>query len=237
MTTTLDREVLDLIADDPELLAIADAVASTQKQARRRTLPIGAAAAVVAAAIAVALFAPWQGSGAPVVARALAAIGNGPVVHLIVREAPAVQPGVRPGTSERQWELWYDRRHHLLHVVERDGARVLSDVIETPRGTITATRVIPPRGLPRLAPVLADFATRYRDDLAAGRVDVLGRADVAGTSVLWLRSGSLHVAVDAQSYEPVYLRHGTAGPLEQIVAAETLPLGSGDFRAPRRARH
>jgi hypothetical protein len=32
----LDREVLDLLRGDPELLAIADAIASTQAQGRRR---------------------------------------------------------------------------------------------------------------------------------------------------------------------------------------------------------
>ncbi|MDX6568208.1 MAG: hypothetical protein QOH15_786, partial [Gaiellales bacterium] len=43
--TRLDEEVLALLADDPELLAIADAIAETQTP-RRRVRPFGLAAAV-----------------------------------------------------------------------------------------------------------------------------------------------------------------------------------------------
>ena len=55
--TLRDPEVLDLLADDPRLLALADAVAATQQAPRRPLLhragPRVAAVAVVAAAVVV----------------------------------------------------------------------------------------------------------------------------------------------------------------------------------------
>jgi hypothetical protein len=46
--TIRDREVLEELRDDPELLAIADAVVETQRL--RRRMPVGALTAVAAAA-------------------------------------------------------------------------------------------------------------------------------------------------------------------------------------------
>ena len=46
------------------------------------------------------------------------------------------------------------------------------------------------------------------------------------------------VAVDRKTYKPVLLRTlargKRVGPDEQIILAETLPLGAGNFKAPRR---
>ncbi len=63
------REIATLLADDPELLAIADAIAATQpsgrRRARRRRLALALAAAL-AVGFAVALFAFtrwWWGFG------------------------------------------------------------------------------------------------------------------------------------------------------------------------------
>jgi hypothetical protein len=76
--TRLDDEVLELLADDPELLAIADAFAETQPRRRRRVRPVGlaAAAALVAAALA---FAFWPGGDSSSIGgnTAYAAIGGG----------------------------------------------------------------------------------------------------------------------------------------------------------------
>jgi hypothetical protein len=77
--TRLDDEVLELLADEPELLAIADAFAETQAHRRRRVRPAGlAAAAALVAAVAIA-FAFWPGGGSSGIAgnTAYAAIGGG----------------------------------------------------------------------------------------------------------------------------------------------------------------
>jgi hypothetical protein len=240
--TTLDAEVLELLRDEPELLAIADAVGSTQRRRRellRTTWPVATLVAVAAVAL-IALLAPWQGHGSPVVARALAALGDGPVVHLIVREAAPLQAGpVRPPINERQWELWYDRKHKLLHAVVRRNGRVVGEVLETPDVTITSGGVVRRHAKPKLDPALRDFATRYQADLVSHRLQVTSRAKLDGRPVIWLRSRRLSVAVDTATYKPVVARRlvheRVVGPVEQIAAAETLPLGKGNFVAPRRA--
>jgi hypothetical protein len=58
--TRLDEEVLELLADEPELLAIADAFAETQARPRR-IRPVGAVAAAVLVAAVVLALAFWPG--------------------------------------------------------------------------------------------------------------------------------------------------------------------------------
>ena len=56
-----DREVLEELRDDPELLALADAVVETQRL--RRKTPIGAltvVAAVAAVLLTLILASPWD---------------------------------------------------------------------------------------------------------------------------------------------------------------------------------
>jgi hypothetical protein len=74
--TVRDVETLEVLRDQPELLAIADAVASTQRRRRRLPRRLLLAAAAALAAAAVALLAPRQGenSGGLVSERALAAL-------------------------------------------------------------------------------------------------------------------------------------------------------------------
>jgi hypothetical protein len=90
MTSAIDHEVLELLADDPELLAVADAVAVAGKApvaVRRRSLRSGVIATVAASALLVlALVAPWNHGHASIVDRARAAIGTAPVLHAVTRE-------------------------------------------------------------------------------------------------------------------------------------------------------
>src|SRR5207248_1342318 len=77
-----DPDLLELLADKPELLAIADAVAATQQPPRRtllhrRSVRVGVVAAAALVAVVVALVLPRGNSG--IVDRALAAIGTGSV--------------------------------------------------------------------------------------------------------------------------------------------------------------
>ena len=87
MTTTqdvwTDPELRELLHEQPELLAIADALAQADVEAATRRLPrrvlrnsrILAVAAALAAVVAVALLAPWSRSGGRLSDLALAAIG------------------------------------------------------------------------------------------------------------------------------------------------------------------
>jgi hypothetical protein len=142
--TTRDLELLDLLRDEPELLAIADAVATTQRRRRMRR-PLFAIPVLAAALITVVLFAPWQGSGPGLTARALAAVGDEPVLHAVVREQRPVDwylvdlsTGARsapPLTVET--ELWYDRSRGLEHKLTRTNGRLTEDELQTPDGVTT----------------------------------------------------------------------------------------------------
>jgi hypothetical protein len=246
MSTLLDHETVDLLADEPELLAIADALTAT-KPRRRSRLPF-VAAGVIAAGLALTFLAPWSG-GTPALARALSALGSRPVVHVIART-----PTPR---GEVQTETWYDTVHRLLHTKVRRNGKVVDDFVLRYFTPVRSSRISgfvitargrrpfvgPPgtvaAGLP--APELIDFATRYRDDLKSGRARIVDRGRVAGRAVVWIEFRrpiwTIRIAVDASTYRPVLLRTVVAGkrrgPDTQIVVAETLPQGAGNFRAPR----
>jgi hypothetical protein len=147
MTEMLDHEVLDLLAEDPELLALADAVAAARRESETaRRFPgrkLLAAAAVLAAALALALVAPWNASHPSLVDRAIAAIGDGPVLHAVTRETT---PGgglstIDLATGNRtspevvlEQEIWYDPGRGLAHTISRQNGRLTDDVLQTPEG-------------------------------------------------------------------------------------------------------
>jgi hypothetical protein len=140
----LDLETLDALERRPDLIAIADAVAATQRRRRRRVpaaRPAAAAAAVVAAA-AVALVVPWPGRGAPFAARALAALGDGQVIHVVsVSDADGqsvvdLASGVaRP--VEIRTEIWFDSSRALERTVSSFDGRVTQEELQTPQGSWT----------------------------------------------------------------------------------------------------
>ena len=139
----LDAEVIELLRDSPELLAIADAISATQTApaTRRRATRLAAVAAVLGVAVALALVSPWSGR-ASLVDRALAAIGSGEVIHVVQRADVPEQTLVdlrtgaeSPVVSTR--ELWFDGERGLLRSLQRIGDTVTSEVLETPQGAWT----------------------------------------------------------------------------------------------------
>ena len=199
-----DREVLDLLRDEPELLAIADAVADTQRSHRPfRPLRAIAAVSLTAAAIfALVLAAPWdRGSGSgTVLERALAAIEvRGPVVHLTTREEALHGRRAFPALVT---ESYYDRQRHLVHVVTRSEGAVVADY------TTSADEIHD-----ELAtfPGLLDQADFYRKALESGRARVVGKGEWKDRSVYWVeldRGGAfiLRIGIDRTSYRPVVFR-------------------------------
>lgn len=142
-----DAELVEQFAAEPDLLAIADAISATQpapRGRRRLLLPrlllTGAAAAAGAATLL--LLAPWQQNGHPFVDRALAAVGNAPVLHTVVR----VQSGlslidVETGREVPQLitiETWYDGERELEHTVFRTDGRLTGEDLLTPEGGVTS---------------------------------------------------------------------------------------------------
>jgi hypothetical protein len=130
-----DQEVLELFAREPELLAIADAVAATRPSQRRRLSrrPL-ALVAVAVAVLALAIVSPWQQRHASVVDRALAAIGDAPVLHAVTRQV-SLASGKRVAEQRvDQTEIWYDQSRGLEHTLTRTNGVVSQDVLQTPDG-------------------------------------------------------------------------------------------------------
>ena len=139
----LDAEVIELLRDSPELLAIADAISATQTApaTRRRATRLAAVAAVIGLAVALALVSPWSGRGS-LVDRALAAIGSGAVIHVVEtrdlsdRTLVDLRTGAEAPVAQTR-ELWFDGERGLLRSVQRVGGTVTGEVLETPTGSWT----------------------------------------------------------------------------------------------------
>jgi hypothetical protein len=135
-----DPELVELLAREPQLLAIADAIASvapTRRKNRRPSRALGAALAV-AAAVVVALVAPWGDSHGGVLAQALAAVSAKPVLHVVLESRLPdtttlnLSNGHASPTTLRI-ETWFDAQRALRRtVVVRGGTR--SDELATPQG-------------------------------------------------------------------------------------------------------
>jgi hypothetical protein len=152
--TVRDREVLLELRDEPELLAIADALADvlepeTSTRRRRRWIPVSAAAAtvVVAAAAALALVLAGEGVKGGFVDQALAAVGDAPVLHVVLRQEYAPDEAlVEIATGERtqqtkviETETWFDEERGLRHNLYRANGELTLDELATPEGTTTGT--------------------------------------------------------------------------------------------------
>jgi hypothetical protein len=204
--TVRDREVLEALRDEPELLAIADAVAETHLRRRRRTgFPVLAAASAAAAALVLLLVDPWSGGGGPSLAdRALAAIGDGPIVHAVLRfKVPGHRIELATGRAApivRTAETWADDRKGLLLSVVRQDGQVLG------RHT---SRIQPDVFYP------LSLAALYRDGLEQGKVQKIRDGVVRGKPVIWVaysrRGLTVESALDAETYVPLVMRYVRGG--------------------------
>ena len=143
----LDPEVVELLRDSPDLLAVADAIAVTQQvPAARRVwrgpLRVAAVAAIVALAALVSLVSPWPGGGGGFVERALAALGAGAVIHVVsAGEVPGqTLVDLRTGVEspvQTETEIWFDGERGLERVVTRVNGAVTMEELQTPAGAWT----------------------------------------------------------------------------------------------------
>jgi hypothetical protein len=200
--TIRDREVLEELRDDPELLALADAVVETQRL-RRRT-PIGAltAVAVAAAALfALVLASPWDRGGgerASVLDRALAAIETqGRVVHMTIRFEESGGRRFSPVITES----FYDGQTGLVRVISRSDGETLADY---------TTKASEDEFV--MFPGLLEGADYYREALSSGRAKVIGSGVWRGRPVHWVRlegrggPGILEIGIARESAQPVVFR-------------------------------
>jgi hypothetical protein len=209
---------------------------------RRFGLPAGLMAALLAAVL-VALFWPFgTGRSGGVLERALAAAGDGPVVHLVVREGwgGGILVDTVSGARERislEREVWYDPARGL-HETSRLGGQKIVDLLTGAVPSVTVRE-------------LKWLARDYRSALESGDTKLLGPDTLEGIPVYWIRiavsrcapfrggcrlDDGEDIAISQDDYRPVGMRvpfhAGTPGPASRILDYETLPAGNGDFAAP-----
>ena len=198
-----DREVLDLLRDEPELLAIADAVADTQPTARpfRPFRALGAVALAVVAIFVLFLAAPWDrggGGSGSVLDRAFAAVGGqGPVVHMTLRMDVTRAGHQFPSVVN---ESFYDKQAGLVRVISRSEGKVVGDYT-----TVAVEDEF------SFFPGLLEGAAFYKQALANGDARIVVKGVWAGTPVYWLeleKGGGLilRIGISRDSYRPVVFR-------------------------------
>jgi hypothetical protein len=228
-----DQEVLDLFADEPELVAVVDAVAATQRRrARRAPLAVGAVVTAVAvAAVVIVVVAPWHGSPG-IVEQALAAVGSEPVVHAIVSSDLPQDERVNLATGSSRSvrvniESWVDSERDAVHaLIRHDGLTVVDEE------SSVAARIIP-----GLTDNTRLFVTGYRGALERGAATVTRRGRFDGQEAIWLAikadGQQQEVIIDADSYRPLAFREiGTVeSTLWRVDSFDSSPRRAGDFEA------
>jgi hypothetical protein len=205
----------------------------------RRPMRIAVALAAVAAFAMVVLAWPFQAQEG-VLERALASIGDGPVLHVVLRgewggTLVDLESGARTPVHGGN-EVWYDTERGLVHRVSRLGDAVQHEQVHRPKE--------PP-------PELEALGREYRQALEAGTARVAGEDEIDGEPVVWvtIRSELLpdvadgkdhewaqQVAVSRRTYEPVALREtrdGEPGPgtTQRVLELELLPADAHRFEA------
>lgn len=220
MNALVDREILDLFSDRPDLLAVADAVASTgaaarQPSARRRLVRVAIvpAVAAVAAAALLVVAAPWRSSSGVdsrlFFQRALAVIGSAPVLHVVFEYSSSNETVVDLASGAEhpivhRNEFWYDTERGLGHGRMSVAGGAAVDSVGHVGG---ATSALDP---------FTGFATRYRDALEHGRAHIVGRTVVDGRPAVTIdfswpgADWTETVNVDAETYVPLTIE--TASP-------------------------
>jgi hypothetical protein len=234
--TIRDPEVLEALSEQPELLAIADAVAETQRLPRRSHRRAFARVAVVAAVGAAVLITlllwPSSGKRNPILDRALAAIGDGPVLHLVVR-VPAGQELVNLDTGRTivptmELESWSDRSLERFHLLIRENGQVIGEVL-FPQDRTKDTHLFANDDA-----AYAALWSGYRDALRSGKAKIVREGSVDGRPVYWLsfESQTDEVAVDRRTYKPIVFRSISAGGRHadtRVLLMRTEPIGGSAF--------
>jgi hypothetical protein len=214
-------------------------VAAAAGRRRRRRAGVSIALAV-AGVVALALAWPFHAQHGGFFDRALAAVGEGPVLHVVLRgDWGGTLVDLRTGERSPVYgddEYWYDTETGRLHSIERLGTAVLDEELVRPQK--------PPVELEALG-------RDYRHALAAGTARVDGEGTIDGDPVAWITihrellpdvaDGKEHefaqqVAVSRRTFEPLALRatrDGKQGPgtFQYVRGLRFLPEGGGDFTA------
>lgn len=164
-----------------------------------------AALLVAAVALGAGIVAFTGESRDPIVERAFAAVGNGPVLHAVARERISVgrrydvETGrTHPFTSV--YQSWVDPERGRVHAVQRSGGEVISDEIVDIGGFGPAQAT-------------ATLAADYQRRLEEGELRIARAGTIRGRRVHWLASTAarpemppFEAAVDVETYRLVRIR-------------------------------
>jgi hypothetical protein len=233
------QEALDRLVPEPARSSAWEQVLRDARP-RRRSLSVQLALATgIVALVALFVVAPWQGTErVGVLDRALAAVGDGPVLHVVFRgEWGGTLVDLK--TDERkpvygEGEVWFDPRRDLVHKISRLGGIVEHEELYERN-----------KGDRELTTLWQD----YRQALERGTARVVGDDVVDGVPVYWIIVRSLmlpdvadnkkhelaqQVAVSRETFKPIamkYTRDRQAPPdgIERILRFETVSIDEADF--------
>jgi hypothetical protein len=221
--------------------------ADARSPRHRVTVPWARAAVLagaVAAAAALVLAWPFGDQHGSVLDRALAAVGDGPVLHTVLRgEWGGTLVDLTSGRRTAVYgndEVWFDTESGQVHSIRRLGGVVQEDWLGKPV---------------KQTAVLAALGREYRHALESGTAHVAGDDTIDGEPVAWVTihselvpgpSGRItkwaqQVAVSQRTYKPVALRETrdgrpSRGMLQRVLELQMVARDPADFVTSRPSR-
>jgi hypothetical protein len=227
---------------DWERVAAAARLRTQRRLSNATRLRLGALVAAFAAAAALVLAWPFDNHRGTVLDRALAAVGDGPVLHVVLRgEWGGTLVDLGSGHRTPVYgddEVWFDTDSGQTHSIERLGGVVQDEELSKPY---------------KPANELAALGREYKQALESGTARVSSEDAIDGEPVVWVTihsellpdvaDGKDHewaqqVAVSKRTYKPVALREtrdGQPGPgtLQRVIQLQLMPREGADFTTSR----
>jgi hypothetical protein len=210
-----------------------------------RRLRLSVLVAAIGAAAALVLAWPFGSERGSVLDHALAAVGDGPILHVVLRgEWGGTLVDLNSADRRAVYgdtEVWYDTEHGRAHSIARLGGVVQDEELYEPK---------------KPAAELAALGREYRQALDSGTARITGEDTIDGEPVVWVTihsellpdvaDGKDHewaqqVAVSKRTFKAVALREtrdGQPGPgtQQRVLELELLARGDGDFTTSRPSR-
>jgi hypothetical protein len=214
----LQPETIELLQDEPELLALADAITATQRARHRvhaKPLTVTMVAAIAVAAIAVAILVPTNGLSLQ--GRALAAVGDQSVLHARIEHLDSRDFDIDLRTGKATpvrvaVESWYDTRTGRLQLVVRRNGAQLTIASNNPRAAAAQAAE-----LAALDPATENLLSDYR---AAVRT---ASASTTGPPALQIDHGLVKGELRLNKHgQPTSWRSRTTGTTWRILRLDSL---------------